>query len=44
MHGRDEKCMQNFGRKTGREGAIWKTYKWEHNIAVCLKEVVFGRV
>jgi hypothetical protein len=25
MHGRDEKSVQNFGRKTWREEATWKT-------------------
>jgi hypothetical protein len=25
MHGREEKCMQNFGRATGREQATFNT-------------------
>jgi len=26
MHGRDEKCIQNFSQKTYREATTWKTY------------------
>jgi hypothetical protein len=25
IHGRDEKCILNFGQKTSREETIWKT-------------------
>jgi len=32
MHGVDDKFLQNFARKTGKEVATWKTKVWKNNI------------
>jgi hypothetical protein len=38
-NGRDEKCIQNFGRKTLSEAGFWNTrHKRKSNIRMHLKE------
>jgi len=41
LHGRDQKCIKNFGRKeTGQLGS--PSCKWEDNIRMHLREIRLG--
>jgi hypothetical protein len=40
MHRREEKCIQNFDQKTGREGTTWDImHRWKVNIRMGLREI-----
>jgi len=39
VHGRNEKCMQNFGLKIGRKESLGRPRRrWKHNIRMDLEE------
>jgi hypothetical protein len=42
MHGRDEKCVQNFSQKTRREQPLERQRsKWKENIRMELREMAW---
>lgn len=39
-HGRDEKCMQTFNRKSEEKRQLGRSKRgWEDNIKICVKEI-----
>jgi hypothetical protein len=41
-HGNEDECIRSFGGKASMKVVNRKTYRWEDNIKIYLREIVCG--